>query len=142
MEKGTQVTITDITKLAPELLSKSRAQIEREIAERQMALAEMERRERIKDAEETVLAANKHIDSIIEGVKWLHDKGLLPERVATGFSRADGIFTPTVALRSITAESLVPALKVPRTPRPPRPRDPNAPKRKRRTRAQMDAAQV
>lgn len=138
MEKGTQVTITDITKLAPDLLTKSRAQLEREITERQMALAEMERNERIKDAEETVLAANKHIDAIVDGMKWLHDKGLLPERVAAGFSRADGVFTPTVALRNITAESLVPALRAPRAPR--KPRDPNAPKRRRRTKAEMAAA--
>lgn len=119
-------TITDVDKLRPELLGMSVAELERRRTEIDMAIAQKAREEEIKAKEALAVEANKHIDAVVAGVKWLHDNGVLPEKVAAGFSRADGMFTPAQALRNVTAESLV--------PRVPRARKPTGPVQRRRRR--------
>lgn len=101
-------TVTDIKKLRPELLTKSVAELERQRAEIEMALAEKAREAEVKAKEELAADANKHIDAILSGVKFLHENGLLPAKVATGFSGSSGSFAPSMFLRSVTAEGLVP----------------------------------
>jgi hypothetical protein len=128
--------ITDVKKLRPELLTISDAEFERRADEIEMARQERKRVADVAAKEQLAADANKHIDAILAGVKFLHDKGILPERVAGGFSRSDGMFTPSVALRNVTAESLA-GIGKPRAPR--KVVDPNAPKRKRRSRAEMAA---
>ena len=121
------VAIDDINKLAPDLLKKSKAQLEREITERQMAMAEIQRQEEIKAKEELAAQANQHIEAIVTGLNFLHDNGALPPKVQEAFTRADGRFVPATYLRAVTAESLVPG-----TPR--RSRSSDGPKRRRRVR--------
>ena len=117
--------ITDIEKLAPELLKKSLAQLEREITERQMAMDRIQREAAIKEKEELAGQANSHIDAINEGVTFLHRHGVLPARITEAFSRGDGMFVPAMILRHITAEKLLPAQDKPR--------------RRRRTKAEIEA---
>lgn len=100
--------ITDIEKLAPELLKKSKAQIEREITERQMALAELERQEQIKAKEELAARANDHIEAVVAGLTFLHENGILNAKVEEALTRNDGRFVPATYLRAVSAESLVP----------------------------------
>lgn len=119
--------ITDIEKLAPELLKKSQAQLEREITERQMAIDKLRREAEIKAKEELAAQANQHIEAIITGLNFLHDNGALPQKVSDAFTRADGRFVPATFLRAVTAESLVPGA-------PRRARSSDGPKRRRRVR--------
>jgi hypothetical protein len=100
------MAVTDVKKLRPELLSKSKAELERQAAEIAMAIAELEHQEEIKAKEALAAEAGERVERIVADVKWLHDNGLLPERVATGFSRNDGTFAPGMILRAPTAESL------------------------------------
>lgn len=118
-------TIDDIHKLAPDLLKKTPAQLEREITERQMALSEIQRQAAIKEMDEIAQRANQHIDAVNEGVSFLHKHGVLPARIAEAFSRGDGMFVPAMILRHTTAERLVPSV--------------GRPKRTRRTKAEIEA---
>lgn len=102
------MAVDDIKKLRPELLEKSDAELER--LETEIALArEHKRREaEIKAKEELAAEANRHVEAVLAGVKFLHDNGALPERIAAAFSRNDGQFNPATFLRAVTAEQLVP----------------------------------
>ncbi|MFC3206915.1 hypothetical protein [Aquamicrobium soli] len=101
------MAVSDIEKLRPELLEKSRAELARLKAEIELAEAELSRRELVKAKEALAAEANQHIDAVVAGVKWLHDNGLLPDKVAAGFKReGDGMFSPSMFLRNVTAESL------------------------------------
>lgn len=101
------MAVSDIEKLRPELLEKSRAELARLKAEIELAEAELSRRELVKAKEALAAEANQHIDAVVAGVKWLHDNGLLPDKVASGFKReGDGMFSPSMFLRNVTAESL------------------------------------
>lgn len=62
----------------------------------------------MKAKESLATEANKHVDAVVAGVKFLHSNGLLPMKVAEAFSRGDGVFTPATVLRNVTAEQLVP----------------------------------
>ncbi|TPM67432.1 hypothetical protein [Mesorhizobium sp. B2-2-1] len=101
------MAVTDVKKLRPELLTKSKAELERQAAEIAMAIAEIEHKEEIKAKEELAAEAGRQVEAVIAGVKWLHEQGLLPDRVAAGFSRGD-IFSPGSILKAPSAESLVP----------------------------------
>lgn len=120
--------ITDVKKLRPELLEMSVSELERRRAEIDMAIADKRREEEVKAKEAMAVTANDHIESIIAGVKFLHENGILPERVAQAFSRGDGMFVPAMMLRTITAESLVA-----------KPSKPEGKKRIRRTKAEIEA---
>lgn len=103
-----------IEKLRPELLTKTDAELERLAAEIAMAQQEKRRRADIAAKEELAAEAATRVERVVADIKWLHDNGLLPDRVAQGFSRGDGMFVPGMILRAPTAESLVP--KVARPP--------------------------
>jgi hypothetical protein len=101
------MAVTDVKKLRPELLDLSVAELERRRNEIDMAIAEKARAEEIKAKEALAAEAGERVERVVADVKWLHDNGLLPERVAQGFSRGDGMFVPSMILRAPTAESLV-----------------------------------
>lgn len=108
------VEINDIEKLRPELLTKSLAELERQQTEIAMAIERKKHEAEVKAKEELASRANEHIDSVISGVKFLHDNGILPDRIAQAFSRNDGTFNPGTFLRAVTAEQLVPRENMPR----------------------------
>ncbi|TIN83074.1 hypothetical protein [Mesorhizobium sp.] len=113
-----------IDKLRPDLLTKSPAELERLAAEIAMAQAELQRRAEIKEKEELAREAGDRVERVVADIKWLHDNGLLPERVTQGFSRGDGTFAPGMILRAPSAESLVPRAAVAGEKRRRRRRDP------------------
>ncbi|BCH33151.1 hypothetical protein MesoLjLc_50810 [Mesorhizobium sp. L-8-10] len=86
--------ITDVSKLRPDLLDLSVAELERRRAEIDMAIIEIGKKEaeaqRLKDIED----AGKHVDHLLESIKWLHDRGFLPPKMTEAFSGADGQFAP------------------------------------------------
>ncbi|MBZ9659738.1 hypothetical protein LB523_11850 [Mesorhizobium sp. ESP-6-4] len=104
------MAVTDVKKLRPELLTKSKAELERQAAEIAMAIAELERAEEIKAKEELAAEAAGRVERVVADVKWLHEQGLLPDRVTAGFSRGD-IFSPGSILKAPSAESLVGSAK-------------------------------
>lgn len=98
-----------IEKIRPELLTKSDAELERLAAEIAMAQAEKRRIADVAAMEAIAAQAGDHVEAIVAGVKFLHEHGLLPDRVAAGFSRSsDGMFAPGMILRAPSAESMVP----------------------------------
>jgi hypothetical protein len=142
------VAIDDIHKLAPDLLKKSKAQLEREITERHMALAEIEREEMIKEKESIAAEINRHVEMALKSVKFLKANGHLPDRIVTAFSRGE-VFNPTSFLKTVTPESLVSATLA----KPRRARMTAAEReaaiaagtykpRRRRTKAEMEAAKA
>lgn len=100
-----------IDKLRPELLEISDAEFERRQAEFDLAARERKRRAEVAEKEALAAEAATRVERVVADIKWLHDNGLLPERVAQGFSRGDGMFVPGMILRAPTAESLVPREK-------------------------------
>ncbi|MBZ9943407.1 hypothetical protein LB533_20180 [Mesorhizobium sp. BR1-1-13] len=97
-----------IDKIRPELLTKTDAELQRLADEIAMAQAEKKRQADVAAMEAIASQAADHVEAIVAGVKFLHEHGLLPERVTQGFSRGDGTFAPGMILRAPTAESLVP----------------------------------
>lgn len=124
--------VDDIKKLRPELLDKSDAELDRLANEIALAKEYKRREAEIAAKESLALEANKHIDAIVAGVKFLHDNGLLSEKVASGFSRSDGMFSPSMYLRNVTADMLVGGTK------PDKPKQ----KRNRRTKTELEAARA
>lgn len=98
---------SDISKLRPELLSKSLPELARLKAEIELAEVELGRRELVKAKAALAEEANTHIDAVVAGVKFLHDAGILPAKVTEAFSRSDGMFVPATVLRNVTPEQLV-----------------------------------
>ena len=117
-----------IDKIRPELLTKSDAELERLAAEIAMAQAEKKRQADVAAKEAQAVEAGERVERVVSDVKWLHDNGMLPQRVTDGFSRGDGIFVPGMILRAPSAESLVPREK--------------GEKRRRRTREEVEAARA
>jgi hypothetical protein len=101
------VEITDIEKLRPELLDKSEAELERLAAEIAMAQAEKRRRTEAAERTKRLEEAGDRVARVIEDVKWLHDSGMLSQRVAEAFTRSDGQFNPATYLRVPRAEDVV-----------------------------------
>lgn len=126
--------ITDVKKLRPELLEMTVAELERRRNEIDMAIADKYREAEISAKRELADKANEHIDAVVAGVKFLHDSGILVEKITAAFTFSSGTFNPSAILRNVTAEQLV--TKEPGTRRA---RDPNAPKRRRRTKAEIEA---
>lgn len=120
------VAIDDINKLRPELLKKSPAELRRQRDEIDLALIEIERQEQVKAKAELADRANHHIDAIVEGINFLGENGILPEKVAAAFTRSDGRLVPATVLRHVTPEQLVGGVRV-------RVRN-DGPKRRRRVR--------
>jgi hypothetical protein len=102
------MAVTDIYALRPETKDKSLAEAERLLAEAQMLVDRKRQEAEIAAKQELAAEANRHIDAVVAGVKWLQERGILPEKVAAGFKRdGDGMFSPAMFLRNVTAESLV-----------------------------------
>lgn len=101
------MAIDDINKLAPELLKKSKAQLEREIVERQLAMAELIRQEEVAAKEQLATDVNRHLEAISEGVRFLHANGQLHKRLEDALTGGNGSFMPSAFLRPVTAEQLV-----------------------------------
>lgn len=130
------MAVNDIRKLRPELLEKSIAELERQQAELTMAIEEKQREVEVAAKEALATEANKHIDAVLTGIKFLHDNSILPERLVTALSRGDGQFNPGTFLRAVTAENLV-ARTAGRSVA-----SGDKPKRTRRTKAEMEAARA
>jgi len=82
---GEKVDITDVSKLAPDLLNKSVAQLEREVTERQMAIAELKRQEAEKRLAALAGEADGHKDRVVESLNWLETNGFLSAAVREKF---------------------------------------------------------
>lgn len=88
-----------IEKLRPELLEKSDAELDRLIAELQMAKdakavkAEAERRERLTGE------AIAHMDQVVESLKWLEANGFMSEKVRASYTTAGGVFAPHLSFK-------------------------------------------
>ncbi|RUM99054.1 hypothetical protein EET67_05310 [Pseudaminobacter arsenicus] len=102
------MAVDDITKLRPELLEKSPAELRRQRDEIDMALAELEREAEVKAKAALADEANRHIEAMLASAKFLHDNGILPPRLVDALSRNDGQFNPATFLRTVSAEQLVP----------------------------------
>jgi hypothetical protein len=92
--------VDDIYKLRPELLDKSDAELDRLKAEIELAQAEKRRLADAKRAAEIAAEAGRHVDAVIESAKWLHDHGLLSQRLTDALSRSDGQFNPATFVRA------------------------------------------
>ena len=122
--------VSDIEKLRPELLTKSIAELERQQNELALAIAHKHREAELAEKQELADRANGHIEAVNAGVKFLHDNGVLPARIAAGFTReSDGMFSPSMFLRAVTAESFLTSTL----------RGGGKPKRTRRTKAEIEA---
>lgn len=95
--------IDDITKLRPELLDKSQAELERQITELQMALAYKAEEGARKAREAKVAEASVKIDAVLDGLRWLHDNGFLSDKVSSVFTNAKGVFTPHLSFKKPSA---------------------------------------
>jgi hypothetical protein len=98
--------ITDVSKLAPDLLNKSTAQLEREIAERQMALGELKRREEEKRRASVIAEIGTRMDRVVEDLKWLHANNALSDNFVAKFQGKDrkgnAYFAPHLSFRKPT----------------------------------------
>lgn len=101
-----KVEITDISKLAPDLLNKSVAQLEREITERQMALEQIRKAEEEKRRAKVLEEVGSRMDRVVEDLRWLNDNGFLGENVKEAFmSKGRGeekVFAPHLRFRRPT----------------------------------------
>lgn len=120
--------ITEVSKLRPELLNMSVAELERRRVEIDMAILEIAKKEEAAARAANVAEAGTRIERLVDDVTWLHDNSFLPRALVDALTRSDGRFVPGLKLRKPKAEDETP-----------RSRDPNAPKRRRRTKAEMAA---
>ena len=95
-----KVEVTDVSKLRPELLNMSVAEIDRRIAELKMAREQKEEAEKAKARAALIEEAGSHIYQILESLRWLDTNKMLPESVKQFFTTspvADGktpVFSP------------------------------------------------
>jgi hypothetical protein len=99
--------VDDIEKLRPELLQKSVAQLDREIVERQLAIAYIQRAEETARRAALVDEAASRVERLVDDIKWLHASGFLSAKVTESFTRADGQFNPATFIRPPRAEDVV-----------------------------------
>ena len=83
-----KVDVTDVSKLRPELLNLSVKEIDRQIAELQMAKTQKEEEERAKARAALVDEAGAHVDNVLDGLRWLHTNGFLAQGIIDFFSTA------------------------------------------------------
>jgi hypothetical protein len=79
-------SIQDIDKLRPELMSKSDAELERQITELQLALEKKKALEEEKERAMVLAEARERIDRLVSDIMWLHEKNLLIDVAAELFS--------------------------------------------------------
>jgi hypothetical protein len=113
-----------IEKLRPELLEKSDAELDRLAAEIEMARAEKARRAEAEKRAKLIDEAQGRVGRLIDDLKWLHDNGLLSEKLRAALTRADGHFNPATFIRVPRAEDVLPSSQPDRPVRRRRRRDP------------------
>lgn len=101
------VEIKDVGKLRPELLDMSRAELERKLAEIEMALHEKKLEERRKHVAELVQKINAAQQAMIDGAKLLDEYGLLPEDVKAAYTGSGGSFTPHLKHKPVDADRML-----------------------------------
>lgn len=84
--------ISDIKQLRPELLDKSQAELERQMAELQMAIAYKAEEGARKEREAKLSEAGVKMDAVVDGLRWLNDNGFLSEKVKAMFTTSGGAF--------------------------------------------------
>jgi small-conductance mechanosensitive channel len=103
----TVATINDIEKLRPELLQKSKAELERQLAEIQMAIDRKNDEEKKAAVAQTVIDANRHQQAVIEGLKFLESNHLLSDEVKAAFTTGAGVFNPSLRFKEVTADRII-----------------------------------
>lgn len=101
------VEIKDVGKLRPELLDMSRAELERRLAEIEMALQEKKLEERRKHVAELVMKINAAQQAMVEGAKLLDEYGLLPEEVKAAYTASDGVMKPHLKHKPVDADRML-----------------------------------
>lgn len=100
-------TINDIEKLRPELLTKSVAELERQMAELKMALDRKKDEEKKAALAQVVIEANKHQENLVEALKFLEHWLLLPEDVKAAHTTSSGVFNPGIKYKPVTADRII-----------------------------------
>lgn len=88
------VAISDIEKLAPDLLGKSVAQLEREITERQMAIEKVRAKEEAEKREKLLGEAGHKFDQLMDILRWQEQNGFLPPALKEALTDSGGSFAP------------------------------------------------
>lgn len=91
--------ITDIKKLRPELLEMSVSEIDRRIAELEMAKEEKKKQEEAEYRAILIEQAEEAIDRVLSGLRFLHENKFLADNVASFFSTEKGVFMPHLRLK-------------------------------------------
>lgn len=86
--------VTDISKLRPELLDMSVAELERRRAEIDMAIARKAEIEAEEKRKEDHKLAEVAFDKMMDGIQVLHNLGRLPDRIKNVLMSDDGSFQP------------------------------------------------
>lgn len=73
-----------------------------------MAIERKKREAEVAAKTKLAAEANEHIEAVLTAVGWLHRNGLLPDRLTTALTGANGAFMPATFLRTVSAEALVP----------------------------------
>jgi hypothetical protein len=101
-----KVEIDDVSKLRPELLSKSYNELERMKAEIEMAMASKEQEERRRKRAALVEEASTRIDRVVDDLNWLHENSFMSPNVREFFGGKDraknDIFAPHLRLKKPT----------------------------------------
>ena len=99
--------IEDIEKLRPELLGKSVAELERQMAELQMALDRKKDEEKKAALAQVVIEANNHQENLVEALKFLEHWRLLPDDVKAAYTTTSGVFNPGIKHKEVTADRII-----------------------------------
>lgn len=86
--------ITDITKLAPNLVETPEAELERQITERQMALAYIREQKEAKKREKLLSEAGHKFDQLMDILRWQDQNGFLPPALKEALTDSGGSFAP------------------------------------------------
>lgn len=92
--------LTDVKKLRPELLDLSVAELERRRAEIDMAIGQKAAEEEAKRRQALVEEATGKVETVVAGLKWLHENGFLSAKVADTFTSAAGVFNAATYIRA------------------------------------------
>lgn len=84
--------IDDITKLRPELLDKSDAELERLETEIKMARQYKAEEGARKEREAKLAEAGARMETVVDGLRWLNDNGFLSDKVKAMYTTAGGVF--------------------------------------------------
>jgi FlaA1/EpsC-like NDP-sugar epimerase len=100
-------TITDITKLRPDLEGLSDAELERGKTEYDMEIARRAHKKKQAQVAGIVDESNAAIDAIVEGLRILEKHNLLSDEAKLFYSSATGAFMPHLKHKRITADRVI-----------------------------------